>query len=71
MVPLILFALVLGAGRTWYVFQTAKDLFDRNLTAVSVAAQPLYDMEKALEKSIQIESIHLVSKSGGKSDYLE
>ncbi|MGB3641033.1 MAG: cyclic pyranopterin monophosphate synthase MoaC [Rivularia sp. (in: cyanobacteria)] len=42
------------------------------LTAVSVAALTLYDMAKALEKSIQIESIHLVSKSGGKSgDYLE
>ncbi|MEM9927309.1 MAG: cyclic pyranopterin monophosphate synthase MoaC [Cyanobacteria bacterium P01_D01_bin.50] len=41
------------------------------LTAVSVAALTLYDMAKALEKSIQIESIHLVSKSGGKSgDYI-
>ena len=40
------------------------------LTAVSVAALTLYDMAKALEKSISIESIHLVSKSGGKSgDY--
>ncbi|MGI2903699.1 cyclic pyranopterin monophosphate synthase MoaC [Tolypothrix sp. VBCCA 56010] len=41
------------------------------LTAVSVAALTLYDMAKALEKSIQIESIRLVSKMGGKSgDYL-
>ncbi|MDM9383243.1 cyclic pyranopterin monophosphate synthase MoaC [Chlorogloeopsis sp. ULAP01] len=41
------------------------------LTAVSVAALTLYDMAKALEKSIQIESIQLISKSGGKSgDYL-
>lgn len=40
------------------------------LTAVSVAALTLYDMAKALEKSIQIEQIHLVSKMGGKSgDY--
>ncbi len=40
------------------------------LTAVSVAALTLYDMAKALEKSIAIESIHLVSKTGGKSgDY--
>jgi cyclic pyranopterin monophosphate synthase len=40
------------------------------LTAVSVAALTLYDMAKGLEKSIQIESIHLVSKTGGKSgDY--
>ncbi|MEM7727598.1 MAG: cyclic pyranopterin monophosphate synthase MoaC [Cyanobacteria bacterium P01_A01_bin.45] len=41
------------------------------LTAVSVAALTLYDMSKALEKSIQIEFIQLVSKTGGKSgDYL-
>lgn len=40
------------------------------LTAVSVAALTLYDMAKALEKSMQIESIRLVSKTGGKSgDY--
>ncbi len=41
------------------------------LTAVSVAALTLYDMAKALEKSMQIEAIRLVSKTGGKSgDYL-
>jgi cyclic pyranopterin phosphate synthase len=40
------------------------------LTAVSVAALTLYDMAKALEKSIKIEAISLVSKTGGKSgDY--
>jgi cyclic pyranopterin phosphate synthase len=40
------------------------------LTAVSVAALTLYDMAKALEKTICIEDIHLVSKTGGKSgDY--
>lgn len=39
------------------------------LTAVSVAALTLYDMAKALEKSMQIENIHLVSKTGGKSDF--
>jgi cyclic pyranopterin monophosphate synthase len=40
------------------------------LMAVSIAALTLYDMAKALEKSIQIESIHLVQKTGGKSgDY--
>ncbi|MBE9050049.1 cyclic pyranopterin monophosphate synthase MoaC [Nostocales cyanobacterium LEGE 11386] len=37
------------------------------LTAVSIAALTLYDMAKALEKSIQIESIQLISKTGGKS----
>jgi cyclic pyranopterin monophosphate synthase len=40
------------------------------LTAVAVAALTLYDMAKGLEKSMQIENIHLVSKTGGKSgDY--
>lgn len=40
------------------------------LTAVSIAALTLYDMAKALEKSIQIEAVHLVRKTGGKSgDY--
>ncbi|MBD3562608.1 cyclic pyranopterin monophosphate synthase MoaC, partial [Planktothrix sp. FACHB-1355] len=40
------------------------------LTAVSVAALTLYDMAKALEKSMQIEGIRLLSKTGGKSgDY--
>lgn len=40
------------------------------LTAVSIAALTLYDMAKALEKSIEIEAIHLVRKTGGKSgDY--
>jgi cyclic pyranopterin monophosphate synthase len=40
------------------------------LTAVSIAALTLYDMAKALEKSMQIEAIHLVQKTGGKSgDY--
>ncbi|MDY7022611.1 MAG: cyclic pyranopterin monophosphate synthase MoaC [Cyanobacteriota bacterium] len=37
------------------------------LTAVSIAALTLYDMAKALEKSIQIEGIRLISKTGGKS----
>ncbi|WP_036483910.1 cyclic pyranopterin monophosphate synthase MoaC [Myxosarcina sp. GI1] len=40
------------------------------LTAVSVAALTLYDMAKALEKSMQIENICLLGKTGGKSgDY--
>lgn len=39
------------------------------LTAVSVAALTLYDMAKALEKSIQIESICLLRKTGGKSGF--
>ena len=40
------------------------------LTAVSVTALTLYDMAKALEKSMIIDSIRLISKTGGKSgDY--
>lgn len=40
------------------------------LTAVSVTALTIYDMAKALEKSMQIDSICLLSKTGGKSgDY--
>ncbi|HEY9634667.1 MAG TPA: cyclic pyranopterin monophosphate synthase MoaC [Coleofasciculaceae cyanobacterium] len=41
------------------------------LTAVCVAALTIYDMAKALEKSIEIQSIRLLSKTGGKSgDYV-
>ncbi|MEM9506307.1 MAG: cyclic pyranopterin monophosphate synthase MoaC [Cyanobacteria bacterium P01_E01_bin.35] len=40
------------------------------LTAVSITALTLYDMAKALEKSMEITGIRLVSKTGGKSgDY--
>jgi len=37
------------------------------LTAVSVAALTLYDMAKALDKSMEIGAIHLLRKTGGKS----
>lgn len=37
------------------------------LTAVSVTALTLYDMAKALEKTMTIESIQVVKKTGGKS----
>jgi cyclic pyranopterin phosphate synthase len=40
------------------------------LTAASVAALTVYDMTKALDKSISIEEVHLLEKTGGKSgDY--
>ncbi len=40
------------------------------LTAVSAACLTLYDMLKAVDKSMSIENIHLVKKTGGKSgDY--
>jgi cyclic pyranopterin monophosphate synthase len=37
------------------------------LTAVSVACLTIYDMLKAVEKSMHIEAVHLVEKTGGKS----
>ncbi|MEL6776860.1 MAG: cyclic pyranopterin monophosphate synthase MoaC [Cyanobacteria bacterium J06597_16] len=39
------------------------------LTAVSIAALTLYDMAKALEKSMQIGNIQLLEKIGGKSGH--
>jgi cyclic pyranopterin phosphate synthase len=40
------------------------------LTGVSVAALTVYDMCKAIDKSIKISDIHLLTKTGGKSgDY--
>lgn len=40
------------------------------LTAVSVAALTVYDMLKALDKSIEIREVYLLEKTGGKSgDY--
>lgn len=39
------------------------------LTAVSVAALTLYDMCKALDKSMEIGDIYLVEKIGGKSGH--
>jgi cyclic pyranopterin phosphate synthase len=39
------------------------------LTAVSVACLTIYDMTKALSHDIIIDDIHLIKKTGGKSDY--
>jgi cyclic pyranopterin phosphate synthase len=39
------------------------------LTAVSVAALTLYDMVKAVEKAAVIETVRLLEKTGGKSDF--
>ncbi len=38
------------------------------LTAVSLAALTIYDMAKAVDQSMEIGMIHLVEKTGGKSD---
>jgi cyclic pyranopterin phosphate synthase len=37
------------------------------LTAVSVAALTVYDMVKGVERGVEIRSIHLLTKSGGRS----
>ena len=37
------------------------------LTAAAVAALTVYDMTKALDKSIQIQDLYLLEKTGGKS----
>jgi len=37
------------------------------LTAVSVAALTIYDMTKALDKSMEIQDIYLLEKAGGRS----
>jgi cyclic pyranopterin phosphate synthase len=39
------------------------------MTAASIAALTVYDMTKALDKSIRIREIVLLSKTGGKSGY--
>jgi cyclic pyranopterin monophosphate synthase len=39
------------------------------LTAAAVAALTIYDMTKALDKSITIESLQLLEKTGGKSGH--
>jgi cyclic pyranopterin phosphate synthase len=41
------------------------------LTAVSVACLTIYDMVKAVEKSMRIEGIRLILKDGGKSGRYE
>ncbi|ARJ67701.1 molybdenum cofactor biosynthesis protein C [Magnetospirillum sp. ME-1] len=41
------------------------------LTAVSVAALTVYDMCKAVDKSMRIDNIRLIHKSGGKSGIYE
>lgn len=40
------------------------------MVGASVAALTLYDMTKAASKGVVVESVRLLSKSGGKSDYV-
>jgi len=41
--------------------------FDFAEASVTLAALTLYDMAKAIDKSLEISSVHLLSKTGGKS----
>ena len=65
----------LGDGHTLQVLSSARTTGQTGvemeaLTAASVAALTVYDMVKAVDKSAVIESIRLLTKSGGKSgDY--
>jgi len=55
------FSAVRGIARTGYEMEA--------LTAVSIALLNVYDMCKAIDESMVIEEIKLLSKSGGKSDW--
>lgn len=57
-----------------YIYSFAKCIYKTGiemeaLTAVSVAALTVYDMCKAIDRGMRIEDIHLLEKTGGKSDY--
>ncbi|WP_424970890.1 ATP-binding protein [Dinoroseobacter sp. S76] len=67
-IPLFAVALALGGWRTWYVFETAKEIFDRNLTAVSLAvARDL--ASSGVELLSQETLLLLTDASGGKIFY--
>lgn len=51
------------------VYKTGVEM--ESLIAASVAALTLYDMLKMLDKTMEIASVRLLSKRGGKSDYAE
>ena len=40
------------------------------LTAVQIALLTVYDMCKAVDKNMEIGPVRLLSKNGGKSDYM-
>ena len=57
-----------------YIYSFAKCSYKTGiemeaLTAFSVAALTVYDMCKAIDRGMRIEDIHLLEKTGGKSDY--
>ena len=51
------------------VYKTGVEM--EALTAATVAALTIYDMAKAVDESMEIVSIRLLSKKGGKSDFSE
>ena len=59
---LIIKAIVKSSGKTGVEMEA--------LMAVSIASLTVYDMCKNLDKSIIIKEIRLISKNGGKSDFL-
>jgi len=54
-------------AETETVWKTGVEM--ESLTAVSIAALSIYDMLKPIDDSLVIESIKLLSKKGGKSDF--
>lgn len=57
------------SGETRTVGQTGAEM--EALTAVSVACLALYDMLKAIDRDMSIESVRVLSKSGGASGDFE
>ncbi len=57
---IVIFASALSIGRTGIEMEV--------LTGISIAALELYDFLKPIEKGLEISSIKLLEKSGGKSD---
>ena len=63
----------LVVGPSWVDIEAVTETVDRTgvemeaLTACSVAALTVYDMCKALDRSMQVESLGLYEKSGGRS----
>jgi len=54
-------------AETETVWKTGVEM--ESLTAVSIAALSVYDMLKPIDDSLEIESIKLLDKKGGKSDF--
>ncbi len=57
----------MGSG-SWRLPTTAETGVEMEaLTAAAIAALTVYDMMKALDKSIEIRELYLLEKTGGKS----